>query len=113
MSYKHVLFWVYLSEVWQVLTSCYLRHQRWFFFSMFEMVQMQILFQFLQGWRLQHNWNMRNAFMFDCRHGVEAYMKNLKNNLMWNFWILEHMGIISLSAYLSFLLASEDVPLSI
>ena len=56
---------------------------------------------------------MRNAFMFDCRHGVEAYMKNLKNNLMWNFWILEHMGIISLSAYLSFLLASEDVPLSI
>ena len=78
MSYKHVLFWVYLSEVWQVLTSCYLRHQRWFFFSMFEMVQMQILFQFLQGWRLQHNWNMRNAFMFDGRHGVKAYANKLK-----------------------------------
>ena len=53
------------------------------------------LFQFLCYLGLQYNWNMRNAFMFDNRHGVEAYVKKLKGILTWNFWMLEHVGIIS------------------
>ena len=57
--------------------------------------EMEILFQFLRYWGLQHNWNMRNAFMFDNRHGVKAYIKKLKGILMWNFWMLVHVGIIS------------------
>ena len=40
--------------------------------------EMEILFQFLRYWGLQHNWNMCNAFMFDNRHGVKAYIKKLK-----------------------------------
>ena len=38
---------------------------------------------------------MGNAFMFYNRHGVKAYIKKLKGILMWNFWMLEHVGIIS------------------
>ena len=54
---------------------------------------------------------MRNAFMFDNRHGVKAYIKNLKGILMWNFWMLEHLGIISSNAYSGFLVALQNVPL--
>ena len=43
-----------------------------------------MLFQFLPYWGLQHTWNMRNTFMFDSEHGVKAYMKKLKDILMWN-----------------------------
>ena len=43
---------------------------------------MEILFQILRFWGLQHKWNMRNAFMFDSKHGVKAYMKKLKGILM-------------------------------
>ena len=60
---------------------------------------MEILFQFLRYWGLQHNWNMHNAFMFDIRHGVNAYIKKPKGILMWKFWMLEHVGIISLNAF--------------
>ena len=48
---------------------------------------------------------MLNALMFDGRHGVKAYMKKLKGILMWNFWMLEHVGIISGGAYADFILA--------
>ena len=81
--------------------------------TMFKMVQMM-------SWRycsnlynigLQHNWNMHNAFMFDNGHGVKAYIKKLKGILMWNFWILEHVGIISSNAYSGFLMVLHDVPL--
>ena len=42
---------------------------------------------------------------------MEAYVKKLKGILMWNFWILEEVGIISSSVYLGFLMDLEDVPL--
>ena len=106
--------WKYLSEIWQVLTRCYLRPQQWVFSQYVQNGsndEMEILFQFLRYWGLQHNWNMRNAFMFDNRHGVKAYIKKLKGILMWNFWILEHVGIISSNAYSSFLIALQNVPL--
>ena len=63
---------------------------------------MEILFQFLRYWGLQHNWNMRNAFVFDNINGVKAYVKKLKGILMWNFLMLEHVGIISSNAYSGF-----------
>ena len=53
---------------------------------------------------LPHSWNMR--------HGVKTYMNHLKSILMWNIWILEYVGIISSSAYSSFLMALQDVPCS-
>ena len=49
--------------------------------------------------------------MFDSRHGVKAYMKKLKGILMWNFWMLKHVGIISSNAYSGFLMALQDIPL--
>ena len=44
--------------------------------------EMEIVFLFLRDWRLRHNWNMHNAFVFDGRHGVEAYIQKLKGVLM-------------------------------
>ena len=70
-----------------------------------------MLFQFLRYWGLQHNWNMCNAFMFDSKDGVKAYMKKFNSILMWSFWMLEHVGIISLNAYSGFLMALQDFPL--
>ena len=35
--------------------------------------ELEIVFQFFQYLGLLHNWNMRNAFMFDSRCGVKAY----------------------------------------
>ena len=43
--------------------------------------------------------------------GVKACMNKLKGILMWNFWMLEHVGIISSNAYSGFLMALQDVPL--
>ena len=68
------------------------------------------MFQFLRYWGLQRNWNMRNAFMFDNRHGVKAYIKKLKGILMRNFWILEHVGIISSNAYLGLMILYVPLP---
>ena len=34
---------------------------------------------------LQHDWNTCNDFMFDGRHGVSAYIRKLKDVLMWHF----------------------------
>ena len=38
--------------------------------------EMEIVFLFLRYWGLRHNWNMRNAFLFDGRHGVKAYYES-------------------------------------
>ena len=103
----------YLSDIWQVLTRCYLRPQQWVFFQYIQNGsndEMEMFFQFLRYSGLQHNWHMRNSFMFDNRHGVKA-IKKLKGILMWNFWMLEHVGIISSNAYSCFLMALHDVPL--
>ena len=54
---------------------------------------------------------MCNAFMFDSKDGVKAYMKKFNSILMWNFWMLEYVGIISSNAYSGFLMALQDVPL--
>ena len=48
---------------------------------------------------LECNRVINNAFMFDSRHGVKAYMKKLKGILMWNLQILENVGIVSSSVY--------------
>ena len=41
-------------------------------------------------------------------HNVqEPYVKKLKGILMWNFWMLEHVGIISSYSYSSFLMESQ------
>ena len=70
---------------------------------------MEILFQFLRYWGLQHNWNMRNAFMFDNRHGVKAYIKKLKGILMWNFRSM--WGSFPQMHIQVFLIALQNVPL--
>ena len=47
--------------------------------------EMEIVFLFLRYWGLCHNWDMRNAFVFDGRHGVKAYLRKLKGVLSDNF----------------------------
>ena len=54
---------------------------------------------------------MRNALMFDSKHGAKAYINKLKGILMWKFWMLEHVRIISSNAYSGFLKALQDFPL--
>ena len=44
--------------------------------------EMEMVFQNLRYWELQHYWNICNAFMFVSKHGVEAYMKKLEGILM-------------------------------
>ena len=56
---------------------------------------------------------MRNAFMFDSRDGVKAYMNKLKGILMWKFSMLEHMRIIFSNAYSGFLVTLHVVPLHV
>ena len=56
--------WKYLSDIWQVLTRCCLRPQQWVFSQYVQNGsndEMEILFQFLRYWGLQHNWNMCNV----------------------------------------------------
>ena len=45
-------------------------------------LEMEIVFLFLRYWGLRHNWNIRNAFAFDGRHGVKTYLRKLKGVLM-------------------------------
>ena len=52
-------------------------------------LEMEIVFLFLRHGGLHHNWDMRNAFVFDGRHGVKAYLQKLKGVLMWQFSLLE------------------------
>ena len=51
------------------------------------------------------------AFMFDGRHGVNAYIKQLKGILMWQMWMLAHVGVVSLCEYSTFMMALGNVPL--
>ena len=44
---------------------------------------MEIIFLFLRYWGLCHNWDIHNAFVFNGRHGVKAYLQKLKGVLMW------------------------------
>ena len=88
----------FLPEILQVLSRCYLICQLWVFGQYAQngrSNEIKMLFQFLHYWGWQHIWNMQNSCMFDGRHGVKASIKKLKGILMWNFWMLEHVGIIS------------------
>ena len=107
--------WKYLSEIWHVLTGYYLVPTQWVFVQYVQngpRDEREIIFQFLRYGGLQHNWNMRNAFLFDGRHGVNEYVRKLKCVLLWHFWVLAHVGIVSSSAYSNLLMAVENVPLS-
>ena len=83
-----------------------------FLHGMFKMVQ-------LMRWRYCSNFYnigdyntiayMDNAFMFDGRHGVKTYIKKLKGILMWSFFMLTHVRIISSNAYSGFLVALQDI----
>ena len=44
-------------------------------------LEMEIVFLFLRYWGLHHNWDMHNAFVFDGRHGVKAYIRKLNGVL--------------------------------
>ena len=44
--------------------------------------EMEIVFLFPRYWGLRHNWEISNAFVFDGRHGVKAYLRKLKGVLM-------------------------------
>ena len=41
---------------------------------------MEIVFLFLRYWGLRHNWGMRNAFVFNCRHGVKSYLRKVEGS---------------------------------
>ena len=47
--------------------------------------EMEIVFLFLRYWGLRHSWDLHNAFVFDGRHGVKAYLRKLKGVLSDNF----------------------------
>ena len=76
---------------WQVLSRCYLTPRQWVF-AQFTQVdpnsEMDIVFLILRYCGLRHNWNMRNAFVFDGRHGMKAYLRKLKGVVMWQiiYW---------------------------
>ena len=44
---------------------------------------------FMIHWGLCHIWDMHNGFVFDGRHGVEAYIGKLKGVLIWHFSLFE------------------------
>ena len=103
------MIWKYLSDIWQVLTRCYLRPQQWVFSQYAQNGsndEMEILLQFLRYWGLQHNCNMRNAFKFDNRHGVKAQRYSHVE-----FLDVRACGDHFLNAYSDFLMALHDIPL--
>ena len=106
--------WSYISQIWQVLSRCYLTPSQWVF-AKFTQVdpksEMEIVFLFLRYWGLRHNWNMRNAFVFDGRNGVKAYLRKLNGVLMWQFSLLEQVEILSSVECSCCLLAIQHVPL--
>ena len=44
--------------------------------------EMEMVFLFLRYWGLRHNRDMRNAIVFDGKHGVKAYLQKLKGALI-------------------------------
>ena len=103
-----------ISQNWQVLSWCYLTPKQWVF-AQFTQVdpksEMEIEFLILRYCGLRHNWDMRNAFVFDGKHGVKAYLRKLKGVLMWEFSLLEQVEILSSMECSSCLLAIQHVPL--
>ena len=88
----------YISQIWQVLSWCYLTPRQWAFVKFTQVdpkSEMEIVFLFLKYWGLCHNWDMRNAFVFDDRHVLKAYLRKLKGVLMWQFCLLEQVKILS------------------
>ena len=73
--------------------------------------EMEIVFLFLRYWGLRHNWDMRNAFVYDGSHGEKAYLRKLKGVLTCQFSLLEQVEIHSSVECLSSLLAIQHVPL--
>ena len=68
----------HISQNWQGLSQCYLMPRLWVFAVFTSLVdptsEIEIVFLFLRYWGLHHNWDMRNAFVFDGKHGVKAYL---------------------------------------
>ena len=69
--------WSYISQIWQVLSRCYLMLKHWVF-AQFTQVdpksEMEIVFLFLRYWGLRHNWNMRYCEDFRQRCGNHIKM---------------------------------------
>ena len=104
--------WSYISQIWQVLSRYYLTPRQWVF-AQFTQVdpnsEIEIIFLFLRYWGLCHNWNMRNAFVFDGIHGVKAYVRKLKGILIWQFSLFEQVDVLSSVECSSCLLAIQHV----
>ena len=73
--------------------------------------EMEIFFLFLSYWGLRHNWDVCNAFVFDGRYGVQAYLRRMKGVLMWQFSLLEQVKILFSVERSSCVLAIQHVPL--
>ena len=54
---------------------------------------------------------MCNAFVFDGGHGVNLYIRKLKEILICQLWMLEHVEIVSSCRYSTFFMALGNVPL--
>ena len=101
-SIYHRFVWFWPVVIWGLHNGSLL------FLNMLRMVQnddMEIIFQFLQYYGLQHN------YMFDGRNRVKTYITKLKGILIWHFWLLKQPRIVSCRAYLSFMMILENVHL--
>ena len=54
---------------------------------------------------------MHNAFVFDGRHGMKAYLQTLKGVVMWQFFLFEQVEILSSVECSACLLAIQHVSL--
>ena len=54
---------------------------------------------------------MHNVFIFDDKHGVRAYVRELKGVLMWQFCLSEQVKTLYSMEHSSFLSANQHVPL--
>ena len=67
--------WSYISQIWQVLSQCYLAPKPWVFAQFIQgdrKLEMGIIFLFPRYWGLRHNWDMHNTFVFDGKNGVKS-----------------------------------------
>ena len=101
LSFFQKTFWSLSHTIWKYLNHLYWRHTPWVFT------------QYVQNgtndeWRSKSIsyiigvYNIIGIFvislMFDGRLRVEEYSMELKGILMWHFWALRHVGIVSSSA---------------
>ena len=56
---------------------------------------MEIVFLFMRYLGLCHIWDMHNVFIFDCRHGVRAYLQKVKGVSMRQLCLLKQVEILS------------------